>query len=222
MPSLSNVLLLLCSSILLWACATDGNPVVQTMQATLKRGKSADEPKLNPNLRYLRVTIEGRVAFLALGYLDSHAQGTIEVWYSGDREVVRLLDGRLVGATGLAKEWRTVALPELPDWSNLAASKQTFTWVRVRDVMPGYRYGVRDSLELSVTQAPARSALQGIDPASLTWFEERLVGEVPKSLALPPARYAVQTRTDGALVVYAEQCIAADTCFTWQRWPAGS
>lgn len=217
-----NVLLLLCASLALGACATDSNPVLQTMQAAVKRGKTADEPKLNPNLRYLRVTIGGRVAYLALGYLDPHPQGTIEVWYSGDREVVRLLNGRLVGATGLATEWRSVALPELPTWSVIAASRQSMTWIRTRDVMPGYRYGVRDSLELIVTRAPARSALQGVDPATLIWFEEHIVGEAPKDAALPPARYAVQMKTEGAVVVYGEQCIAADTCFTWQRWPAGS
>jgi len=210
------------TSLLLSACATGTNPVVQTIQAVAKGGKNVAQPRLHPNFRYLRVVIEGRVALLALGYLDPHPQGTIEVWYSGEREVLRLLDGRLVGATGLATEWRSVTLPELPGWSDLAMSKQSLAWVRTRDVMPGYRYGIRDSLELSVITTPAKSALQGIDSEKLIWFEERVVGKMPNNLALRPARYAVEMRIDGAVVVYGEQCIAADTCFSWQRWPAGS
>ena len=39
---------------------------------------------------------------------------------------------------------------------------------------------------------------------------------------LPPARYAVQFAEGKGTVVYGEQCLAPQTCFMGQRWPAGS
>ena len=216
------VLLFVALEILLSGCATSTDAIVDTMQAAVKRGRGADDPKLDPNLRYLRVTIDGRVALLALGYLDPHPQGTTEVWYSAEREVVRLQNGRLVGTSGLTTEWRNVVLPELPVWSDLAALQEPFRWERTRDVMPGYRYGLRDLLLLSVIATPGTSALRGMELDKLIWFEERTVGEMPASVALPPARYAVAPGNDGAIVVYGEQCVAPQTCFTWQRWPAGN
>ena len=211
----------LLSVAVLSGCATSTDAIVQTMQFVVGRGRGAEEAKLNPNFRYLRVTIEGRLVLLALGYLDPHPQGTIEVWYSAEREVVRLQNGRLVGASGLTTEWHNVVVPELPAWSALAASEKPLRWVRARDVMPGYRYGVRDALALSVISPPSRSQLQGLEPQQLTWFEERFADDALTKTTLPPARYAVQVAGGQGIVVYGEQCIAPQTCFTWQRWPAG-
>jgi group 4 capsule polysaccharide lipoprotein GfcB/YjbF len=200
-------------------CATGTDAIVQTMQSVVGRGRGTEDAKLNPNFRYLRVTIGGRVVLLALGYLEPHPQGTIEVWYSAEREVVRLQNGRLVGASGLTTEWRNVVLPEFPDWPTLASGGAPLRWSRIRDVMPGYRYGLRDSLALSVIAPPAKSALQELDPNQLIWFEERLANEALPGTSLPTARYAVQLA--GGVVVYGEQCLAPQFCFTWQRWPAG-
>jgi hypothetical protein len=215
-----NPLWLLSLLVAMSGCGTGTSAIVQTMQSALGRSPGVEDAKLNPDFRYLRVTIGGRVVLLALGYLDKHPQGTIEVWYSADREVVRLQNGRLVGAAGLATEWRNVVLPDFPDWSVLASGNAPLRWSRTRDVMPGYRYSLRDSLALHIVPPPARSAMQGLDPKELIWFEERLVDEAPKT-ALPAARYAVQLAGKEAIVVYGEQCLAPQTCFTWQRWPAG-
>jgi hypothetical protein len=79
---------------------------------------------------------------------------------------------------------------------------------------------------LKVIPPPSRIVLQRVDPQTLTWFEEtaasggfRLPGTA--SDALPPARYAVDLSGGQETVVYAEQCLVADFCFTWQRWSAG-
>ncbi len=198
-------------------CSSAGNAILQTLPYAYGRNPAVDNARLNPDFRYLRVTVGGRVALLALGYLDSRPQGTIEVWYSAEREVLRLQNGRLVGAVGLTTEWRNVVLPELPSWSEAASADRAFRWTRTRDVMPGYRYGVKDHLSLRVIEAPRRSALQSLDPRRLTWFQER--DESGSAAALPPARYAAELRGGEETVVYGEQCLAADLCFTWQRWP---
>ena len=214
------------------ACSAGSNAILQTLPYAYGRNPGVDNARLNPNFRYLRVTIAGRVVLLALGNEDIDLRGPVEVWYSAEREVLRLQNGRLVGAVGLTAEWRNVELPELPSWSALARGDQAFRWTRVRDVMPGYRFGLRDALSLRVIPQPRRSELQGLDPQRLTWFEERVEsGQVAglsavfgnsraTDLQLPPARYAVDFRGGQETVVYGEQCLAPDLCFTWQRWPA--
>lgn len=181
---------------------------------------AVDSTRLNPRLGYLRVSIDGRAALLVLGYVDPHPQGRIEVWYSAQREVLKLQNGRVVGVTGLTTEWRGVALPALPDWSALLASPQPLEWTRRRDVMPGYRYGVEDRLTLKRIAPPEDSRLVGKGSRNLIWFEETVAPDARGERALPPARYALDLRATGEPVVYGEACVAPDLCFAWQRWPA--
>ena len=212
-------------------CSSAGNAILQTLPYAYGRNPGVDNARLNPNFRYLRVTVGGRVALLALGYVDSDPRGPVEVWYSAEHEVLRLQNGRLVGAVGLTTEWRNVSVPELPSWSAAALTGRAIHWTRTRDVMPGYRFGVKDALVLRAVQAPQRSALQGLNAQRLTWFEERDEPAPAAGLSrifrasagadamLPPARYAVDLQGDQATVVYGEQCLTAELCFTWQRWP---
>jgi len=213
-------------------CSAASNAILQTLPYAYGRNPGVDNARLNPNFRYLRLTIGGRVVLLALGNEDADSRGPVEVWYSAEREVLRLQNGRLVGAVGLTTEWRDVSLPELPSWSVAARADQAYLWTRTRDVMPGYRFGVKDALSLRVVPEPKRSALQGLDPQRLTWFEERVESGPVAGLSavfgnsstvdtpLPPARYAVDLQGGRETVVYGEQCLAPDLCFTWQRWPA--
>lgn len=212
------------------ACTPVMDAAVQTVQKAVQRDTSTERARLNPNFSYLRITLGGRVAFLALGGVDSHPDGPVEVWYSALREVVRTQNGRVVGVTGFKTEWRNVSVAGAPSWSAASQAQQSQQWVRVRDVMPGYRYGVRDELVLNVVPAPAHSELKDVDPQALTWFEERmrsdagylasLVPGTGDQNVLPAARYAVDLRGGKEVVIYGEQCIAPDTCFTWQRWSA--
>ena len=221
----------LASVVLLSACSTASNAILQTLPHAYGKNAGVANARLNPDFRYLRVTIDGRLVLLVLGNVESDPAGPIEVWYSAEREVLRLQNGRLVGAVGLTTEWRNVVLPELPTWSALARAQQPYRWTRIRDVMPGYRLGVKDELSVRAVQAPQRSALQVLDPRQLTWFEERdeaepvawlsgLWGRNDKTdAALPPARYAVAFSGGRETVIYGEQCLAANLCFSWQRWP---
>lgn len=196
------------------SCAIQNNPVVRTMQHVVPLHGAAVKSRFNPDFDYLRVVVDGRVVFLAMGNEDKDAHGSMEVWYSAAREVVRFRDGRLVGAVGLDTEWRNVTIPNIPAWSVLARANKPYRWVRTRDVMPGYRYGVKDELVLNTIPAPEKSELLDVDPGKLVWFEEDDVSKV-----LPPARYGVDLSGGREIVVYGEQCVAPDLCFSWQRWP---
>ena len=215
---------------LLAGCASGPAAVFNTFQTSLDSRRAADKAVLDPAYRYLRVTVDGRAALMVLGDIEPDPAGPIEVWYSAQREVIRLQNGRIKGAVGLTTEWRRVRLPPLPEWSALVAQNTTLTWSRPRDVMPGYHYGIEDSLTLAPISAPSRSALTGLAAESLQWFEETTLlpahsrsiwREAPAHLDLPPARYALDPRQPD-VVVYGEQCLARELCFSWQRWPANS
>jgi len=213
-------------------CSTESEAVFQTARSAIFRDSKIDKTALNSNYRYLRVTTtEGREALLVLGYVDAGAEGVpVEVWYSGEREALRLQNGRLVSAVGMPQEWRNVSIPSMPDWGALTERSLPLRWTRVRDVMPGYRVNVRDEVTLHAIAPPGNTKLQGLDPTRLVWFEERvdtldraplawLRGAFIPENALPPARYGVAKNFGAAAVVYAEQCLEWNFCFAWQRWP---
>ena len=211
-------------------CTPGMQAAAQSAWQLLARKTSAEDHKLDPRFAYLRVTRDGNVGLLWQGSTERNREGIVEVYYGSGGEVLRLQDGRLLGAAGLPTEWRKVDLLQAPAWSALAAAgAKPVAYQRVRDVMPGYRAGVRDDLTVRETEPPSRSALVGVEPASVRWFEERSGGDTIGSRlsrlaglegaqALPPARYAVAIQADKAAVIYAEQCLARDLCFTWQRW----
>lgn len=213
---------LLC--LLLAGCAAfEASPAMRMLHHVVSSADDAGPLRLDPKFQYLRVVIDGRVIFMASDTPDVAAASATSVWYSAGREVLRLRDGRVVAAVGMATEWRNVVLPELPTWADLANGAAPLRWTRLRDVMPGYRFGMRDALVLRRITAPEDSRLQGVNPHALAWFEERFDASgnaaSPGREALPTARYALDAGNPNAGVVYGEQCLSSTLCFSWQRWP---
>lgn len=182
-------------------------------QLTHQEKTEQSAPTVNPAYRYLRVKVDDRVAFFVLGYLDPHPEGMTEVWFSAQKEVLRLRQGRIMGVTGTATEWLNVAYQRVPAWSKGMSGT---AYERVRDVAPGYRYGISEILQLQPVMAPENSSLLGIAPESLSWYMESALG----SRTLKPTLYALRKDENDPLVVYSETCLATDLCFSWQRWPA--
>lgn len=213
-----------CLALLLAGCQSNptGNAALQTLRAAIWGAEQPTGAGLDPRFSYIRVTVGKTIAFLALGYVDAHPNGPVEVWYSAQKEVLRLQNGRLVGASGTLTEWRQVRVPGWPSWTALAARTEPFVWTRIRDVMPGYRFNTSDQLQLRVIAAPDQTAFVGAMPATLTWFEESLLSSSADPVDIPrPARYAVDLSSGNERVVYGEQCVSPDLCLTWQRWVPG-
>jgi len=206
-------------------CGSGINSVLQSAKVLVPGlGTPPPAPKLNPKLGYLRLTLGRSVVFMGLGFIDKGPSGPVEVWYSGQGEVLRLQNGRIVGVSGMTVEWRNVVLDRSVTWKDATKSTDPTVLRRVRDAMPGYRYGLREELVVSMVPAPSSSALQGVSPQDLVWFEERVrplePGRSDGLVRLPPGRYAVDLRGKQEFVVYAEQCLSTEVCFTWQRWSA--
>ena len=163
------------------------------------------------SIRRLRVEINSRVALLALGYTDAHPQGPVEVWYSTLGEVLRLQNGHVVGLTGSDLDWLQVRLSSMPAWPASGSSATSYS--RIRDVMPGYRFGIVDRLSMRSIDAPSRSNLLALDAKNLRWFEA-----LDLDNKLPAARFALLTMGEKETVVYAEQCLSRKVCLSWQEW----
>lgn len=197
-------------------CASNTNTFIKGIQnaaAVIWGG----EPRVdNPNFSYLRIKInDGHVAILARGAIESGPDGDVEIWYSADLANLRLRNGRVAEVSGFTSEWRRVVLLNAPTWKEAVRSRGDLHWMRVRDVMPDYQIGVRDEMTLRSIPSPTDSALERVNPKSLTWFEETV-----RSGVLPPARYAVDLSSEHPVVIYGEQCLSTKLCLSWQRWAA--
>lgn len=178
----------------------------QTTQAAVAKAP------LDPAFQYLLVTVSGKSFLMARGAVETAPNGPVELWYTGNREVIRMQNGRIIAASGTPVEWSDVRLSAQPAWSGIAGPTHI---ERRRDVMPGYRFGLEDVLTVASIAPPSHSAFYGRLPGDLHWFKEISVGPY----ALPASRYAVRFDGNHTEVMYGEQCLSESLCFSWQRWP---
>ena len=216
LPPLRSLGLVL-ATIALGACSQLGHtPVTRTLfDAIPGLGNKVDDIKLNPSLRYLRVTVRGRVVLMVLGYVEPHPEGQIDTWYSSEGEVIRLQNGRIVGTAGLETDWRAVRNFSLPAWKDLAG-RSGVVYRRERDEMPGYRFGIAETVSLYPVPVPSNAKLARLPAAGLRWYEEAVLGQ-PDGLA--SGRFALHVKNGEPRVVYGEQCLLRDLCIAWQTWP---
>lgn len=195
------------------------NPASQAMIDAYRviRSEEVYAPRPNPNFDYLRVQVEEREFFMVLGSVDQAPDGPVHVWHDANRDVLRLRDGRVVGATlKTGTNWLAVSFAHLPRWE---AVDSQVTFERSRDVSPGYQYGIKEKVLIRRIAPPDDTQLQRVPASSLTWFEETVQGAADAR----PARYAVSLNDGGAhRVVYAEQCLSSEFCFSWQSWPSSN
>ena len=192
-------------------------PVSLTLFEAAGIGKSVDGIKLNPNLRYLRVTVgTDRVVLMVLGYLEPTPQGPIETWYSSEGEVLKLQNGRVLSTAGMAVDWRATQYTGLLPWPDMV-QRMISEFGRQTDQMPGYKFGKQETVSIAVVPAPTNANLVGMAPSNLRWYEETVRGTYH---GLPSARYALRLSTSGPEVVYGQQCFSNDFCISWQPWPA--
>ena len=215
----------LCQSLCLAPClvltllalgACGHTPVTRTLWDAIPAfGRNTDDIQLNPSLRYLRVTVRGRVVLMVLGYVEPHPEGEIETWYSSEGEVMRLQNGRVAGTAGLETDWRAVRNFLLPAWKDVLGGSLVYR--RERDEMPGYRFGIAERVSLYPVPVPSNARLAGPPVQGLRWYEEAVLGQ-PDSL--PSARFALQVKDGEPRVIYGEQCLSQNLCLAWQTWPA--
>ena len=168
---------------------------------------------LKPGFEYILIEIDGRKTAMALGSREVMVlQGQEQVherWYSGQREMIHMVNGRLQTAVGLTVEWRHQrSIP--PAWVMVDQTQDHLTWSRELDIMPGYRFGHTDQLQTRVSSAPKGAPIL---PSDTRWFSDWVRSPQPlggewvfeQHFALHQGR-----------VMYSEQCLAPTVCFKFQ------
>jgi hypothetical protein len=210
--------------VMLAACASVSAPIVGVgadvySEFTGNATRTVIPAQLNPAYRYLKVDVKDHPsALLVLGYLEPSPQGDVEVWYSAEREVLKVQNGRLVGTAGLEVDWRHVGYVQQPaNWAWVFQSPAVLLhYERVRDVMPGYRMGIHEQMQASVATPPAY-VLPQFMPANAIWVQEQVSGIDPS--VLPAAWFAVASVNGQAAVVASYQCLSVSVCLRLQPWP---
>jgi hypothetical protein len=187
-------------------------------------GKDAIPAMPDLRFRYMRVEVDGHApAMLVLGYLDPHPQGPVEVWYSANQETLRTQNGRVVGSSGMLPAWRAVTFaPAPPAWTEVPA--QGASYVRQRDEMPGYRFGIVEQLQLStwpgLPPVQPSDTLPLIKAGEYQWYRESATVVAGQAgAALPDAWFAWGKHRGIETIVYSEQCLSPDFCLKLQPWP---
>lgn len=193
--------------------------VVGSMLST----SAATPPSIAPDARfeYLQLNRGASSLQLVLGYRSllpvTPSQPVVPIqehWYSGDRELLVLRDGRIEQALGMAIEWRSSRAPTQPDWDRLLASFQPWPWQRHRDEMPGYLYGVVDEV-VSRRVDPMVAAVpivEGLD-AGLVWVQEDVRSpRADGQIWTHRQWFALDRRDERWMVRWSRQCLGPDWC----------
>ena len=217
--------------LLLAGCASGGSAMMQTTQLWVQQvlvGVGDGLPqKPDPRFSYLRVEVPNLTPGLwVLAFVDPHAMGEIEVWYSAQKQVIKLQNGRIVATHGLAVDWPAVRFAAAPPaWAQVAADTgaAVAAFERAHDELPAYRYGVRERVELRVlAQAPPLAGPGSLAPdlaKRYAWFSETATPLGAPEGGVLTNWYAWGRHLGQPTVVFSEQCLKPDFCLRLQRWP---
>jgi hypothetical protein len=205
----------------LWGCAGDSRVFVDTYRLIFASGSDdfTKTAKLNPEVRYMRVTLDGRAFFIAHWFTENAVSPdkAVDVWRTGQADVIKISAGRIISVTGVQADWFAVRFENLPTWKELVQRDQAPNFaVRERDIRKNYQFGLRENMTIKQIQKPAHHVLLGVEKKDLIWYEESY-----QPNRLPASVFAISRANDAKLpaqVVYSWQCLAVDFCLGMQAW----
>jgi hypothetical protein len=192
----------------LFLSGCQSNPTFDTFRTMLPWVKQYEQ--VQPGFEYILVSANGHEALMALGErrdtIDEFKNRTHEYWYTGQGEMLYLVNGRIHQALGFTNEIRSQTSAE-PPWEQLSKSSNSIAWGRKIDLMPGFRYGLVNNITTFKIAAP--NFLPEHLPEPMHWIADLVEsksgdGQVWWYLQ----RFALH---DGR-VVYSEQCITERLC----------
>jgi hypothetical protein len=158
--------------------------------------------------------IDGRKTAMALGSREQvivAGQAMVhERWYSGHREMIHMVDGRIQTAVGLTVEWRGQRSTP-PAWLELTRTDQPVGWRRELDIMPGYRFGQTDRIQTRQSIAP-----RGVPsmPTGTLWFSDSVQSPRPVGADWSFTQHFAWHQ---GRVIYSEQCLSPEVCFKFKH-----
>ncbi len=181
------------------------NPVTDTAGHFLSNKSS--NASFSAGFEYLEVEWQGLKASMALGYRETKGNNVTEHWYSGQGEMVKIVNGRVVQVLGMTKEVRHVGT-NTPVWSDILAHRLPIVWSQTKEVMPGYRYGLKEYV--ITQQVNPIAAEKTLITDATAWVLEEIKSKDEKGKAWI---YQQKFALNGDKVIYSEQCLAPRMCF---------
>ena len=207
-----RIVFLYCVLLIQTGCSMLDNPAIDTFKDAFKIGHSHKEsPQFDPRFNYLYVTLQNRSTYLA----GSPVSESLEHWYSALSDEITLSQGRIIDIHGTLTEWHRVHFTHLPSWASLLNHRQSVTYSRIRDQMPGYLVNEKEELRLTpLTTAPILT-LRFHNANQLIWFEETNL----TNSQLQPSFYALAQTQSTVQVVFTYTCLAPHYCLSLEQIP---
>ncbi len=180
------------------------NASTDTLGVVFSSALNSNNLTYSPGFEYIEVELHGKKTALALGYRKVDGVNIEEHWYSGVGEMLTLRNGRLVEVLGMTSEVRQTSR-EMPNWDQLEANHSPLTWMRTRNIHPGYRYGVKEYVT-SVVKVNKKVDLH----ANQMWVYENVQSERADGRKW---RHEEKFQLENGRVVFSEQCLAPNICF---------
>lgn len=209
--SIFLVMFIAANILALSACTNLWKASLQTMQEPLATSLDVSRLTLDPNLSYLKLGVNGQEALLVLGYQTAEEK----IWFSSDRAIVKTKNGYLSGMQGFVTNWEVVSGPDLIKFPNLGLPT---SYSRVRNVMPGYQYEVRESVLVTPLLSAPSSVPAELPGKPWRWFSEKVTSQYGghKQVYDYPGLIALDVSKKPYQVMYAQQCLKRDFCLSWQ------
>lgn len=190
-------------------CGCRSNPTFDTFTTLLPWSKQYAQ--IQPGFEYLWVSLDGRASVMALGERteeEHSASGRVhERWYTGQGEMLYLVDGRIQQALGFTRELRGQTVNVAPKWLECLQANHELNWHRQVDLMPGYRYNVVNYVVTYPTNPPKKLP-EGVS-ASARWVTDLVESKAHDGQAW---WYLQKFALINNRVVYSEQCVDKDLC----------
>lgn len=193
--------------VLLLSACQGFNASTDTLGVVFSSALNSNNSTYAPGFEYIEVELNGKKTALALGYRKVDCVDIEEHWYSGVGEMLTLRNGRLVEVLGMTSEVRQTSR-EIPRWDQLEPNHSPLTWMRTRNLHPGYRYGVK---EYVTSVVKVNKQVDG--HSNQTWVHENVQSERANGREW---RYEEKFQLENGRVVFSEQCLAPSICFKFK------
>ena len=190
--------------LLLSGCQT--NPTFETFKTLLPWTKKYSQ--VRAGFEYILVSTNTHDALMALGErrIDESKNQIHEHWYTGQGEMLYLVDGRIQKALGFTNEIRGQS-NGAPTWNEVVESRSELTWQRKIDLMPGFRYGVINNISTKKIEIPS------IPPDNLPTTSKWIADLVEtKTYDGKTWWFTQRFALFEGRIVYSEQCITNELC----------